>query len=291
MKNPITWVIAIFLVSLVIFTSSHESAAQGSLTYNPNLGTLPSAQGWVHNSNNLPQSNYSLDTSTPGDSQLVQGSTTPNGNVQVYGSTTVCFNFAEDEVTLEANLRVFSSGLVHDPEFPGPGSDRAGWAIYSIDEVGRFVLLFVGDSGFFILGQNQFSSGLVPFDSTDAFHLYRLVVDSSGASVFVDGSATPLASLDLVKFGTTARSNEAEFGDGTVNLSSNTALKAFSVSSTASCPVGGIAINPDLRALALDTPEPSSGNAGLLAGIAVAVAAAVVATGAAAWYARRRVHG
>ena len=57
-------------------------------------------------------------------------------------------------------------------------------------------------------------------------------------------------------------------------------------------PVGGIAFDPDPSALALTTPEASSGKAGL-AGIAAAVATGVVALGGAAlgaaWYARRRV--
>ena len=44
-----------------------------------------------------------------------------------------------------------------------------------------------------------------------------------------------------------------------------------------------------LGMLALDTPEPSSNNTGLLVGIVVAVATGVVALGGAAWYARRRV--
>ena len=53
-------------------------------------------------------------------------------------------------------------------------------------------------------------------------------------------------------------------------------------------PVGGIAVDPDLGALALETPESSSGNSGLLVGIVAAVATGVVALGGAAWYAKRR---
>ena len=59
------------------------------------------------------------------------------------------------------------------------------------------------------------------------------------------------------------------------------------------CAVGGIAVDPDLSALALEAPEPAGGNAGLLAGIVAAVVAGVVALGGgalgAARYARRRV--
>ena len=54
-------------------------------------------------------------------------------------------------------------------------------------------------------------------------------------------------------------------------------------------PVGGIAVDPDLGALALATGASSSNNTGLLAGIVAA--AGVVALGGAAWYARRRAAG
>ena len=47
-------------------------------------------------------------------------------------------------------------------------------------------------------------------------------------------------------------------------------------------PVGGIALDPDLGALALETAGSSGGTSGLLAGIAAAVATGVVALGGAA---------
>ena len=55
-------------------------------------------------------------------------------------------------------------------------------------------------------------------------------------------------------------------------------------------PVGGIAVDPDLGALALETAGSSGNTAGLPLGIVAAVATGVVALAVAAWYARRRVH-
>ena len=54
-------------------------------------------------------------------------------------------------------------------------------------------------------------------------------------------------------------------------------------------PTGGIAVDPDLGALTLETPGSSGGNPGLLVGIAAAVATGVVALGGGVWYASRRV--
>lgn len=54
--------------------------------------------------------------------------------------------------------------------------------------------------------------------------------------------------------------------------------------------VGGIAeVDSDLAGLALEAPEQSGGNTGLLIAIAAAVATGVVALGGAAWYTRKRV--
>ena len=55
--------------------------------------------------------------------------------------------------------------------------------------------------------------------------------------------------------------------------------------------VGGLAVDldGDLGELALETAQPSGGSAGLLAGIAAAVAAGAIAVGGAGWYARRRL--
>ena len=52
--------------------------------------------------------------------------------------------------------------------------------------------------------------------------------------------------------------------------------------------VGGIAVDPDLGALALETPEPSSGNAGLLASGIAGASLVIITLGGAAWYVRRR---
>ena len=52
--------------------------------------------------------------------------------------------------------------------------------------------------------------------------------------------------------------------------------------------VGGMAELPEVAGEALETPDSSVSNTGLLASVAGAVAAAILALGGAAWYARRR---
>ena len=55
--------------------------------------------------------------------------------------------------------------------------------------------------------------------------------------------------------------------------------------------VGGIAELAEVAGTPLDAAGSSGGNAGILAGVAVAIAAGVVALGGAAWYARRATAG
>ena len=70
-------------------------------------------------------------------------------------------------------------------------------------------------------------------------------------------------------------------------ISTFKATRGFTPPTLAPPPVGGIAFEPHLRALALQAPEPSGSNTGVIVAIPAA-AAAVVALGGAVWYARRR---
>ena len=58
----------------------------------------------------------------------------------------------------------------------------------------------------------------VPFDTTDAFHTYRLAISGSAVSVYIDGSTT--ATYTDTTFASTAV-NFLDFGDITGNASSN----------------------------------------------------------------------
>ena len=75
------------------------------------------------------------------------------------------------------------------------------------------------------------------------------------------------------------------------NIASLTYRETDSERITVNCPpkpaVGGIALDTELRAPALETLEPSSGNAGLLLSMAAAVATGIVALCGDAWQARR----
>ncbi len=68
------WVLVLIgfgLVGIPVLAGATVAAQTStSMTYDPNLETLPSSQGWVH-TGTLPESNYTLDTTTPGDFALI----------------------------------------------------------------------------------------------------------------------------------------------------------------------------------------------------------------------------
>jgi hypothetical protein len=194
-----------------------------TLTYDASLGTLPSAQGWTHFSSALSEANYSVSAGI-----LFQGNTGADINRQFYESSSILFDFTQDTIVETARLQIISSGLSHPPDPSGLGSRRAGWGIQTTDIQGRYVTFFVGSSGFFLLGLNSESSGLVPFDTTTAFHEYEITVNGSGAGLSVDGMT--MASLTFAQFGTvTTNSTGMIIGDVTQSQGSSSRLDSFSI--------------------------------------------------------------
>ena len=212
-------------LALVIMQASGTDTIAATRTYEASAGTLPSAQGWTHFSSGLPESNYSVSAGS-----LLQGPTDPDTNIQGYKSSGINFDFARDTIVATSRLQIISSGLTHPPDPTGQGFRRAGWNLQVTDEQGRLVVLFVGSTGFFLLGQNSESSGLVAFDTTTAFHDYRLTVNSSGASLTVDG--TPMGSLTFAQLRTDGAvdANTMHIGDRTLAQASSSRLSSFSLS-------------------------------------------------------------
>src|SRR5882672_3588853 len=217
------------VAALVYLTAPQVFGA--TLTYDASLGTSPSAQGWTNVNSSLPESNYSISGGS-----LLQGDTSPDTNRQYYRSSGINFDFAQDTVLETARLKIISSGLSHPPDPDGLGFRRAGWGIQTFDTQGRFVTLYVGSGGFFLLGKNSESSGLIGFDSTTTFHDYALILNSSGANLTVDG--TPMASLTFAQFRTGALTNapSMDIGDISIAHSSSSQLGSFSVSVVAETP-------------------------------------------------------
>jgi hypothetical protein len=199
-----------------------QSLVAATLSYHASTGMLPSAQGWAHFGSSLAETNYSLVNGS-----LLQGNTGAIENLQYYQSSGIAFDFDKDEVTVSATLQIIASGLTHPPDPSGLGYRRAGWSMDVTDTAGRFVALYVGASGLFLLGQNSESSGLVAFDTTSTFHTYTLQIKNTGAVLTVDGNPTATLLLSQFRLVGTNTANTVRFGDNTNAQASSSRLQSL----------------------------------------------------------------
>ena len=190
-------------------------SAERMLTYDPSLGTLPEAQGW-----SLVESGTHPAPFVSG-GVLHQGLTT--GPSQFWtGTYSTPADFSIDTITMEARLHVLSSDL----GFPG-GKPRTGYFITVRDQTGRLFLVGMGTDRVILRNSSGASSavGQHLFDTTDGFHDYQLVVDSSGAQLSVDGSF--VLSMPL---GPTEPGTVANFGAVASGFRSETDLAYLTIS-------------------------------------------------------------
>lgn len=211
--------------SLPLTPSLIGPASAATISYQPSLGTLPEAQGWIKREGGAPQP-----APTVSGGVLHQGPTDFSGHQYwEYGGAT--FNFSTATVTVDFRLRVTAASFSAYP--------RGGYTVFLSDSTGRLASLYLSDGSVF-LGNDQFTSvsSIVAFDTTDAFHDYRFSIGPSGSSLHIDN--TPIVSLALG--GVTVSANYVAFGDGTLIGNSESELTAFSVS--------GVSL--------LNIPEPAS---------------------------------
>ncbi len=197
--------------------------------YDASLGSLPSAQGFVHQLTDPPpndlltEGNYSVVVSA-----LVQGDTggpnTDPGNTQWYESVPPIFDFDRDEMVVDLRLKIVASTL--NP--PGGGAGRAGFGVTLVDSGRRMVTLYVGETGAFISG-GVGESGLHAMVTTDGFHDYRLQVDGGGVSLEVDGAPAVSAAYDDLGI-SGPPGNVLRFGDLSALESSSSEIESLVLS-------------------------------------------------------------
>ena len=117
-----------------------------------------------------------------------------------------------------------------------------------------------------------------------------LTTDTVADRVFGQGGSFTSATINLGGISASSLNNPNGLAvDGAGNLyvgdATNARVLVYDSPLTA---VGGIAELPEVAGTPLDAPESSGLSAGILVGVAGAVAAGAVALGGAAWYARRR---
>ncbi len=188
-------------------------ATAGVFGYDASLGSLPDAQGWT-----FIEDGAAVPVPTVSAGVLHQGLTDFSG-YQYWSAHPGGMNFASAPVTLDARLRI---GFSSFSSFP-----RGGYDIALVDDDGRIALLNISGGSVFLANDPVTSvSAIVGFDTTDAFHDYRLVIGPTGASLSIDGNLIVSHALGATGLGAPG----VEFGDATILGSSQSQLQFLSVS-------------------------------------------------------------
>ena len=199
-----------------------SEAAVISYTYDPSLGTLPTAQGWLENHD------ASASITLAGGSLSVQ-STLAGG--QSWSLTGAPFLFT-DPVVVEASLRVNASN--YNSSFPR----RAGYYLGIMDNTTLPVWTAITEQGVFFHYEAEVYSSFAPIALNDGqFHDFRMVADATGYDLFIDGNQV----LDEpFRSGVWVNPNFIGFGDMSGSGVSNTDLGFFRV--TIGVPEPGVAL-------------------------------------------------
>jgi hypothetical protein len=217
---------AFLALALANLTATSAGAQSYTLDYDASLGTLPSAQGWVHfvddplPDDSLDETNYTVSAGV-----LTQGPTgggsNDDANRQWYEAPAPDFDFDDDVIEIDLRLKIVSSTMTPPPA----GGPRAGFGVQLEDSDGEMVAVYIGDTGFFLYGKNGSTSGLLPQDTTASFFDYRLRVDSYGASIWFEGDEE--AYLPRSGFGSPSSGTAVLIGDVTTIERSSSELESF----------------------------------------------------------------
>ncbi len=201
------------------------------LDFDAASGTLPSDQCWGFSGSTSPAPTIS-------NGELLMGPTSASQS-QLFGHT-LLFDFMRDHVVCEWDLRVVSSD--YGTNVCGNGQ-RAGWYAVISDGAGRLVYCGIGSNHVFLTNNGPAFVGVnapvTTGDFTDAFHAFRLEVNSTGSVLFIDGVqrlTMPMGSTGVIAEG------QASFGDASVCAGSQTRMHRFRVSLPPQC---GVDFNRD----------------------------------------------
>ncbi|MBN2210620.1 MAG: dockerin type I repeat-containing protein [Sedimentisphaerales bacterium] len=196
----------VLLFNCAVFIGSGAAQAETWLaTYDASLGTFPEDQGWV----------YSFESKATNpwlDSGLLRMDTTVLEYLNWrYLDKYICFP-ADHGLVFELEVKINSSALVDIPS----GRWRVGFIMLAVDHEGRSFRVGIAGNGVIMSHDSDWyysqSTGFVPFDTTDDFHVYRLVIQNGQADLSIDGTPTLSQAVGSMNQGPT---NTILFGDAT----------------------------------------------------------------------------
>lgn len=216
----------------IVVLATGSAPAQQCRHYDAALGTLPDQQGWTRSENRpsaitmgVAAGMLSFDTTPFVGATCAGGSpTTPVEDQFVFWSAATPFDLA-DGAALTIDLRV------HASEYNSSGCigwPRPGFSLGFIDSNGHRFWVGLGSSTIFLANDGYVpftSAGVVQaaFNTTGAFHVYRLEGNGASATLRIDGVAV----LSLSSFGAPQGvPPQVFFGDPTVWANSDVDIRS-----------------------------------------------------------------
>lgn len=186
-----------------------------TLIYNPNLATLPQAQGWTYFDNGFsPQPSVSggiltHDSGAAGARWWERHTVNP-----------IDFNAG---ASITADVRVISS------DYQPTGLQRAGYYLAMADSAGRLAYVGITSTGVFLLNDLTTIQSFVTMDTTSAFHTYSVKASANTISLLVDNASVSSVGLGTANGG--SYDNYVWFGAGTTSMRSDTRTKTVTFTS------------------------------------------------------------
>ena len=202
-------------------------ASQGLLNaavvYDASLNTLPDAQGWsVFELGGNP-------TPTVSDGLLHQNAPAVNSVFSYFADTGVIDFDTSSAIVMDVDLRVTESGY---HTFVSPNRFRTGYAFAVTDAKDRLFLVAIASGGVQMTSHSDwllaYSTSFHSFDTTSAFHNYRLEIADGSAELYIDGSPVMTLGAGTAQSYPQPWTNTARFGDVSLSAGSVTDLRSAS---------------------------------------------------------------
>jgi len=215
------------LSSALVFVLAGAAAAQpGSLSYDPALGTLPSAQGFTLASvGDQPEARVS-------GGLLLQGPTAYSG-VQCW--------LADRQNDFDVGMTIEAEMYVVDCTYMVNGCNagqRSGYYLGAVDRFGRIMYVGFANNAVYLMNNTLAYQGVnapsAAIPMAGRWRKLRLEIAPMGATLFVDGVKTLTAPIGQA--GQSPTINRVLFGDGTACGASWTRLRSANFVVHAPCP-------------------------------------------------------
>ncbi len=195
------------VLGLLLAFSSMSFA--GTIVYDPNLGSLPQAQGWTFFDNG-----FNPPPSVSGGILSHDSGASGARWWETHAASATDFNLG---ASISADVKVISSA------YQPAGLQRAGYYLAMGDSAGRLAYVGITDTGVFLLNDLTSINSFVTMDTTSAFHNYSVRANGNVIRLFVDNSIVTSLGLGTANGG--SYMNYVWFGAGTSLMRSNTLTK------------------------------------------------------------------